>query len=70
MPTIDFQLRSEFVALCDLLKSTGVAESGGDAKALVAAGKVQVDGKLELRKSAKIRAGQKVRYAGTMIRVA
>ena len=70
MPTIDFQLRSEFVALCDLLKSTGVAESGGDAKALVAAGKVQVDGKLELRKSAKIRAGQKVRYGGTMIRVA
>ncbi len=69
MNKLDFQLRSEFIALCDLLKTTGVAESGGDAKALIAAGKVLVDGQLELRKSAKIRAGQIVTHAGSAIRV-
>ena len=70
MSKIDFQLRSEFIALCDLLKTTGVAESGGDAKALIIAGKVLVDGQLELRKTAKIRAGQIVTHAGSAIRVA
>lgn len=69
MNKTDFKLRGEFIALCDLLKTTGVAESGGDAKALIAAGKVQVDGQLELRKAAKIRAGQLVTYAGQSIRI-
>ena len=69
MKNIDFELRGEFITLCDLLKTTGVAESGGEAKALVAAGKVQVDGQLELRKAAKIRSGQIVSYAGQSIRV-
>lgn len=69
MNQVNFELRSEFIALCDLLKTTGVAESGGDAKAVIAAGKVQVDGHLELRKAAKIRPGQVVTYAGQSIRV-
>lgn len=69
MNNVDFQLRGEFIALCDLLKTTGTAESGGEAKALVAAGKVRVDNQLELRKSAKIRAGQVVNCAGRLIRV-
>ncbi len=67
--TIKFDLRGEFVALCDLLKATGVSQSGGEAKAHIASGKVQVDGQLELRKAAKIRAGQVVRSGGVVIRV-
>ena len=67
--TINFDLRGEFVALCDLLKATGVSQSGGEAKAHIASGKVQVDGQLELRKGAKIRAGQVVRSGGVVIRV-
>ncbi len=38
----------------------GICDNGGAGKALVAAGEVQVDGKPETRKTAKIRAGQVV----------
>ena len=48
----------EYIALCDLLKLAGLAESGGQAKALIAAGEVQRNGVTETRKTAKIRAGE------------
>jgi ribosome-associated protein len=67
---IEFLLRGEHIALDALLKATGLAESGGRAKALVAAGLVQVDGQQELRKTCKLRAGQVVALAGTRIRIA
>ena len=57
---MEFELKGEFIALCDLLKTTGIANSGGQGKMMVADGIVKVDGKIELRKTAKIRAGQVV----------
>ncbi len=60
MNLIDFPLRGEFITLDQLLKATGIAASGGLAKAMVAEGRVQVDGQDELRKSCKLRAGQVV----------
>jgi ribosome-associated protein len=65
----EFQLRGEHVALCDLLKLAGVTDSGGQAKLMVANGEVTVDGQTELRKTAKIRAGQVVRCTGWEISV-
>lgn len=65
----EFQLRGEFIELCNLLKLTGVADSGGAGKALVAEGVVSVDGQIELRKTAKIRAGQLVELGDIEIRV-
>lgn len=53
-------LEAEHIELCDLLKVAGAAESGGHGKQLVADGAVFVDGLLESRKRAKIRAGQRV----------
>jgi ribosome-associated protein len=47
----------------------GLADSGGAAKARVAMGDVKVDGKVELRKTCKIRAGQTVSLDGSRIRV-
>lgn len=70
MQIIDFELRGEYIALDALLKATGLAPSGGGAKAMVAAGKVQVDGREELRKTCKIRAGQVVGVHGARVRVA
>lgn len=69
MKTIQFSLLGEFVPLCDLLKLTGVAGSGGQGKAMVAGGEVTVDGEPEDRKTAKIRAGQTVECLGTRIEV-
>ncbi|MDO4656634.1 RNA-binding S4 domain-containing protein [Kingella sp. (in: b-proteobacteria)] len=48
----------DHIALCDLLKLAGLAQSGGQAKALIAAGQVQRNGATETRKTAKIRAGE------------
>ena len=70
MTTTVFDLRGDHITLDALLKATGLADSGGRAKALVAAGKVQVDGQQELRKTCKLRAGQVVQYGNTRIRIA
>jgi len=69
MQLIDFKLGDEYVELCNLLKLAGLAGSGGQGKALVASGAVRVDGRLESRKTAKIRAGQVVECEGARIRV-
>lgn len=69
MRTIDFALRGEHITLDALLKATGLAASGGAAKQLIAAGRVQVDGRDELRKTCKIRAGQVVALHGARVHV-
>jgi ribosome-associated protein len=60
MQKVSFELNGEFVELNQLLKLVGLCDSGGAGKMMVASGAVKVDGKQELRKTAKIRAGQKV----------
>jgi ribosome-associated protein len=59
----------EHIDLCDLLKHAGLAESGGAAKQLIAAGAVTVDGAVEPRKRCKVRPGQVVESGGRAIRV-
>ncbi|CCD36456.1 FIG00453964: hypothetical protein [Candidatus Paraburkholderia kirkii UZHbot1] len=59
----------DFIELHNLLKLMGLADSGGSAKACVAMGDVTVDGRVETRKTCKIRAGQKVRLDGQTIHV-
>ncbi|MFF4618147.1 RNA-binding S4 domain-containing protein [Nonomuraea jabiensis] len=66
---MDFELRSEYIPLCDLLKYCGITETGGMAKVLIAEGLVLVDGEVELRKRAKIRSGQVVSGEGFSIHV-
>ncbi len=65
--TLHFTLRDETIPLCDLLKGVGIATSGGEGKAIVAAGRVTVDDQPELRKTAKIRGGQKIKLPGICI---
>lgn len=69
MRSLEFVLRGEYIPLDALLKATGLAGSGGAAKAMVADGLVQVDGRDELRKTCKIRAGQVVAVTGARVRV-
>jgi ribosome-associated protein len=69
MITMEFKLRGEYVALCDLLKLTGIADSGGQGKRMIANGEVTVDGLPESRKTAKIRAKQTVQCQGQTVRV-
>jgi len=69
MPTIKIPITTEHIELNQLLKLAGLASSGGGGKALVAEGRVTVDGAAELRKTAKIRAGQVVMCGEARIRV-
>jgi ribosome-associated protein len=69
MDVLEFHLRGDHVALCDVLKLTGIADSGGQGKQLIAEGAVRVDGQPEHRKTAKIRAGQTVTCLGRTVRV-
>lgn len=59
----------DFIELHNLLKVAGLCNSGGQAKQLVADGFVQVDGQVETRKRAKIRAGQVIEFNGEIIEV-
>lgn len=69
MQQTQFELNGEYVELNQLLKLTGICDSGGAGKMLVASGAVSVDGAQELRKTAKIRAGQVVSVGDVRIRV-
>ncbi len=69
MQQLEFQLKGDHVELNQLLKLVGVCDSGGAGKALVAEGVVSVDGKVELRKTCKIRAGSVVTLGDVRIRV-
>jgi len=69
MQPIRFELdaRHDHVELNQLLKLVGLCDSGGAGKALVASGAVRVDGQVELRKTCKIRPGQRVDCGGVQI---
>jgi ribosome-associated protein len=69
MQKIVFDLTSEFVEVNQLLKLVGLVDSGGAGKNMVASGVVSVDGRQELRKTAKIRSGQTVSVGDLRITV-
>jgi ribosome-associated protein len=69
MRALDLELRGDHITLDALLKVSGLAASGGGAKAMIAEGRVQVDGRDELRKTCKVRAGQVVQVGDARIRV-
>jgi ribosome-associated protein len=69
MQQVSFTLDGEYVELNQLLKLAGLCDSGGAGKMIVAKGSVKVDGKQELRKTAKIRVGQVVTLGDVSIKV-
>ena len=66
---IAFELDRGYVELNQLLKLTGLCDSGGQGKQIVASGAVYVDGQQELRKTCKIHAGQIVQLDDVEIHV-
>jgi ribosome-associated protein len=69
MQKMSFDLNGDYVELNQLLKLSGLCDSGGAGKMLVASGAVSVDGKKELRKTCKIRAGQVVGIGDVRVNV-
>ncbi|VAW66276.1 Uncharacterized protein YbcJ [hydrothermal vent metagenome] len=58
-----------YIELNNLLKVTGLCESGGVAKTRIADGQVKVDDKIELRKRCKIHSGQRIEFQGEQVQV-
>ncbi len=59
----------EFVQLYKILKVEGMASSGGEAKAVIAAGQVLVNGAIETQKRKKIVAGDIVEFGNKKIHI-
>jgi ribosome-associated protein len=66
---MNFEIKTEYIELCKLLKAANVVMSGGEGKEVVALGLVFVDGQLETRKRCKIRPGQIVKFESEQINV-
>lgn len=67
-PTL-LELRGAHITLDALLKATGLAPSGGNAKQLILDGAVQVNGVAETRRGRKLRAGDEVRLGEACVQV-
>ncbi len=57
MEKIEFKLEGPHIELIQLLKATGIAQTGGHAKMIVTEGEVIRNGEVELRKRAKVIVG-------------
>lgn len=67
--TMKFELEEEYIELFKLLKVTGVAESGAQAKMLIEEEQVKRNGEVELRKRAKIVSGEVIEVGDEKIEV-
>ena len=65
--SITFAIRGEYIQLDQLLKATGLCDSGGSAHAAIAEGRVRVDGAVDTRKRAKMHPGQQVGFGGEVV---
>lgn len=65
--SIRFAVRGEYIQLDQLLKATGLCDSGGSAHAAIAEGRVKVDAAVDTRKRAKLRPGQTVAIGGETV---
>jgi ribosome-associated protein len=63
-PTRSITLDERPINLTQVLKLGGCAQSGGEAKVLIAGGQVRVNGQVELRKRCQMKAGDTVAIEG------
>jgi ribosome-associated protein len=67
--TTEFTLRGDHITLDALLKATGLASSGGEAKQHITAGMVLVNSEVDTRRGRKLRAGDVVTLGSTQVLV-
>ncbi len=69
MSARDVTIRDESIRLGQLLKLAGVADSGGEARELIVAGEVRLNGEVETRRGRQLRSGDVVEVLGERLRV-
>jgi len=65
----EVEIREDSIRLGQLLKLAGIAGSGGEAKVLLEAGTVSVNGEREDRRGRQVRRGDVVVAGGESVRV-
>jgi ribosome-associated protein len=66
----EIEIRDEAIRLGQLLKLAGITDAGSDARILLEAGKVRVNGELETRRGRHLRPGDVVSTPTDAVRVA
>jgi ribosome-associated protein len=65
---IEFKVEGEFIHLIQLLKATGLVQTGGEAQIVVNEGEVKYNGHVDYRKRLKVKPGDTVEFNGEVIR--
>jgi len=65
----DIQIRGDTIRLGQLLKLAGIADSGGEARALIERGVVRVNGDVETRRGRQLHPGDEIAAEGESVRV-
>jgi ribosome-associated protein len=65
----EFEAREGMIRLGQLLKAAGLVDSGGQAKSLLAAEAVRVNGEIETRRGRQLHPGDEVRVGDETVRV-
>ena len=63
------KIKDDYIKLGQVLKLSGMCDTGVDAKHLIEDGAVQVNGKTELQRGKKIRHGDVVSCGGNSVRI-
>ncbi len=66
---LKFTLTGEFIQMIQLLKATGLVETGGQAQNAVSSGEVKHNGEVDYRKRLKVKRGDIVEFDGQKIEV-
>jgi ribosome-associated protein len=66
----DVSIRGDTIRLGQVLKLTGLAGSGGEARALIEAGAVRVNREVETRRGRQLRRGDVVAVGDDAVRIA
>lgn len=66
---IEFKLEGDFIPMIQLLKATGLADTGGEAQVIVSEGKVKYNGTVDYRKRLKVKKGDVIEFRGNKIKV-
>lgn len=62
-------IRDEFIKLGQAIKLAGLVENGAEAKEVIQAGAVKVNGETDLRRGRKLVAGDVIEYHGKQVTV-
>ncbi len=63
------KINDEFIKLDNLLKFSGLAQTGGEAKVLIQSGQVLVNGEVCTMRGKKMRDGDKAQYGDRIVEV-